>query len=89
MAIGANRKDVIRLVLGKGLGLVAAGTVIGLVMGFGVERAMNSMLFDAGGVDVVVYLVVVPVMFLVTMLAAYIPALRASRIEPTRALRYE
>src|SRR5438093_982827 len=89
MAIGASPPDVIRLVLGKGLVLVAVGTVIGLVLGFTLEQLMNSMLFNAGGVDVWVYLVVVRAMFLVTMLAAYVPALRASRIEPTEALRYE
>ena len=89
MAIGASRPDVIRLVLGKGLVLVAVGTAIGLVLGFALEQLMNSMLFNAGGVDVLVYLVAVPAMFLVTMLAAYVPALRASRIEPTQALRYE
>jgi len=50
---------------------------------------MNSMLFNAGGVDVVAYVIVVPALFAVTMLAAYVPARRASRIEPTQALRYE
>jgi ABC-type lipoprotein release transport system permease subunit len=58
-------------------------------MGFGVERLMNAMLFDAGGIDLVVYLMVVPAMILVTMFAAYVPARRASRIAPTLALRYE
>jgi ABC-type antimicrobial peptide transport system permease subunit len=75
--------------MGKGLVLVGVGTLIGLVMGFGVERLMNSMLFNAGGVDVLAYATVVPSLFLVTMLAAYVPARRASRIEPTQALRYE
>ena len=89
MALGAGRSDVLRLVMGKGLVLVGIGTVIGLVMGFGLERLMNSMLFNAGGVDLVAYIVVVPSMFLVTMLAAYVPARRASRIAPTQALRYE
>jgi len=89
MAIGANRGDVIRLVLGRGLRLVVAGVVIGLAMGFGLEQLMNATLFNVGGVDVVVYLVAVPAMLLSTMLAAYVPARRASRIEPTRALRYE
>ena len=56
--------------MGKGLALVGMGTAIGLAMGFGLERLMNSMLFNAGGIDLVVYLVVVPTMFLVTMLAA-------------------
>jgi putative ABC transport system permease protein len=58
-------------------------------MGFAVERLFNSVLFDAGGVDVVAYMVVVPSMFVATMLAAYVPARRASRIAPTQALRYE
>ena len=89
MALGAASSDVLRLIMGKGLVLVGVGTLTGLVMGFAVERLMNSMLFDSGGVDVVAYLVVVPTMFLVTMLAAYIPARRASKIPPTQALRYE
>jgi ABC-type lipoprotein release transport system permease subunit len=58
-------------------------------MGLAVERLMNAMLFNAGGVDLVAYVVVVPALFLVTMLAAYVPARRASRIAPTQALRYE
>ena len=89
IAIGARSADIIRLVMGKGLALVAAGTVIGLGLGLFIERFMNSMVFDSGGVDLTVYLVVVPSMILVTMLAAWVPARRATRIEPTRALRYE
>jgi predicted permease len=89
MAIGAGPRDVLRLMMGKGLVLVAVGTVIGLAMGFAVERLMNSMLFNVGGVDLTVYLIVVPAMVLATMLAAYVPARRASRIAPTVALRYE
>jgi predicted permease len=89
MALGAARADVLRLVMGKGLVLVGTGTVIGLAMGFALERLMNSMLFNAGGVDIVAYVVVVPSLFVVTMLAAYVPARRAARIAPTQALRYE
>jgi hypothetical protein len=89
MAIGANPSDVLRMVIGNGLVLVGTGTAIGLVMGLAVERFMNAMLFNAGGVDLLAYAVVVPSMLLVTMLAAYVPARRASRIAPTQALRYE
>ena len=59
------------------------------MLGVAVERLMNAMLFNAGGVDVTVYLTVVPAMVLATMLAAYVPARRAARIAPTLALRYE
>jgi predicted permease len=89
MALGAAGSDVLRLVLGKGLMLVGIGVLIGLAMGSGVERLMNSMLFNAGGVDLVAYAIVVPLLFLVTMLAAYLPARRALRIAPTQALRHE
>jgi predicted permease len=89
MALGAASSDVLRMVMSKGLVLVTTGTVIGLVLGFSLEQLMNSMLFNAGGVNVLAYAVVVPSLFLVTMLAAYFPARRASRIAPTQALRYE
>jgi len=89
MALGARPPDILRMVLSKGLALVGMGTAFGLALGFAVEQLMNAMLFNAGGVDVLVYLIVVPAMGLVTMLAAYFPARRASRIEPTQALRCE
>jgi predicted permease len=89
MALGAASSDVLRLVIGKGLVLVGIGTLIGLAMGFAVERLMNSMVFNAGGVDIVAYVIVVPSLFLVTLLAVYVPARRATRIAPTQALRYE
>lgn len=89
MALGARPADVLRLMMGKGLVLVGIGVTIGLALGVAVERLMNSMLFKAGGVDIAAYLVVVPAMFLVTALAAYVPARKASRIAPTQALRCE
>ena len=89
MAIGATPADVLRLVMNKGLTLVGIGTAIGVVLGLGLERVMNSFLFNPGGVDVFVYATVVPALLVVTALAAYVPARRAARIAPTRALRYE
>ncbi|MEO8188837.1 MAG: ABC transporter permease [Acidobacteriota bacterium] len=89
MAIGASPLDVLRLVMGKGLMLVSVGTVIGFALGVGLERLLNSMLFNAGGFAWTVYVIVVPAMVLITMLAAYVPARKASRIAPTIALRYE
>ena len=84
-----DARDVLRLVMGKGLRLVGIGTLFGLALGFAVERFMNSMLFSTVGTDVTVYIVGVPAMLLVTMLAAWIPARRAARIPPTLALRCE
>jgi macrolide transport system ATP-binding/permease protein len=89
IALGAASSNVLRLVLGKGLVLVGIGMVAGLAMGFALEQLMNSMLFNSGGVDILAYAVVVPTMFLVTVLAAYVPARRATKIAPTQALRYE
>ena len=89
IALGAASSNVLRLVLGKGLVLVGIGMVVGLAMGFALEQLMNSMLFNSGGVDILAYAVVVPTMFLVTALAAYVPARRATKIAPTQALRYE
>jgi predicted permease len=89
MAIGAGPADVLRLVMGKGLVLVVTGTAIGLVLGLALERVMNAVLFNAGGVDILAYIVIVPSLLLATLLATYVPARRASRIAPTQALRYE
>lgn len=89
IAIGARPADVLRLVMGKGLVLVGAGTAIGLVLGLALERLMNAILFNAGGVDILAYIVIVPSLLVATLLATYVPARRASRIAPTQALRYE
>jgi len=89
MAIGASPFDVLALVMSQGVTLVAIGTAIGAVMGLGLERVLNSFLFNAGGVDVLVYAMVVPSLVVVTLLAAFVPARRASKIAPTQALRYE
>jgi hypothetical protein len=64
--------DLLRLVMG--LMPVGTGAAIGLALGFALERLMNSMLFNAGGVDILAYAVVVPSMFLMAMLASYLPA---------------
>jgi predicted permease len=89
MAIGAGRSEVLRMVMRQGFLLVGIGTVIGLAMGYFVEQFLDATWFDTGRVDLAVYLVVAPAMLVITMVAAYIPAYKASRIAPTIALRYE
>ena len=89
IALGAQQRDVLRMVMSRGLKLVAIGTAVGLAMGFGVERLLKAAVFGTGGVDFAAYATLVPALFLVAMLAAFVPARRASRIAPTQALRYE
>jgi putative ABC transport system permease protein len=89
IAIGAEAADVIRLMMGKGVALVAIGTGIGIALGFGIEQLINTALFQTAGVDIVAYVAIVPAMFVIAILAAYLPARRASKIPPTQALRYE
>jgi len=84
IALGAASSDVLRLCDGQGPSAGRDWSGDRLAMGFAVEQLMNSMLFNAGGVDTLAYVIVVPSLFLVTMLAAYVPARRATRIAPTR-----
>ena len=88
MAIGAQRSSVLRLVMRQGLILALSGVGVGLVASVGSQRLLNAM-FSSSGVDFPTYLLVVPSLLAVTMLAAYIPARRASRVDPMKALHYE
>jgi predicted permease len=88
MAVGADRGSVVRMVLRQGLLLVLAGLSIGLVASLGAEKLVMAV-FGVTKRDPLAYLLVAPALLLVTMLAVYVPARRASRVEPMRALRYE
>ena len=88
MAIGAQRSSVLRMVIRQGLRLAVIGIVIGLVLSLGAARALNAI-FSGSGTDWPILLLVAPALLAVTLLAAYIPARRASRVDPTTALRYE
>ena len=88
LAIGAQRSSVLGMVMRQGLVLALSGIGIGLVASFGAERLLNSI-FSGGRTDPAGYLLVAVVLLAVTALGAYIPARRASRVDPMRALRYE
>ena len=88
MAIGAQRITVLRMIMRQGLILALAGIGIGLVASFGAERLLNAI-FSGSNVDFGTYLLVAPALLAVTLLAAYVPARRASRVDPMMALRYE
>jgi macrolide transport system ATP-binding/permease protein len=88
IAIGAQRISVLRMMMRQGLILALCGVGMGMVASFGAERLLNAM-FSSHGTDWRAYLVVAPSLLVITMLAAYIPARRASHVDPMRALRYE
>ncbi|HEX3685886.1 MAG TPA: ABC transporter permease [Bryobacteraceae bacterium] len=88
MAIGADAKRVLVMILRQALVLVASGVIVGLLLGWAAERGLNAI-FETAGTDVGAYLLILPALLAVTMLAAFLPANRAARIDPTRALRYE
>jgi predicted permease len=89
MALGASRHDVVRLVLWQGLRLTLAGVVVGLAAAFAVTRLITSLLFDVSATDVVTFAAVPIALASVALGASYLPALRATRIDPMVALRYE
>jgi len=88
MAIGASRGNVLRLVLRQGLVLSLIGIGIGLALSFPAGRAVSGF-FSSATSDPAALLIVPLVLLAVTLLAAYAPALRASRVDPMKALRYE
>ena len=89
MALGAGRKDILRLILGKGLILTAIGLVVGLAGSFAAGRLMTSLLYEVGAWDPATFVLVPLLLFAVAMLACFIPARRAARVNPMEALRCE
>jgi predicted permease len=89
MALGARRGDVLRMVMGQGLRWVSIGLVIGLTLGFLLTRMLASLLFGVAPTNPVTYIAVSAVMLVVAAVACYFPAVRAIKIDPMRALRYE
>jgi len=89
MALGAQRQDVLQLVLGDGLKIAASGVFLGISASFALTRFMRSLLYAVGPNDPLTF-AVVPLLFaLVALAACYIPARRAMRVDPMVALRYE
>ena len=87
MAIGAQRSDVLRMVLGDGMKLAAVGVVFGLGAAMALARYTGSMLFGVTPLDAVSYAATATVMLGVSALACYVPARRASAVDPLQALR--
>jgi putative ABC transport system permease protein len=89
MALGAQTGNVLRLVLREGLTLVAGGVSAGLIVAFAVTRLLASFLYGVSTLDVATFVAIPIVLALVALLASYLPARRASRVDPMIALRYE
>ncbi|HSE25096.1 MAG TPA: FtsX-like permease family protein, partial [Pyrinomonadaceae bacterium] len=89
MALGAQRLHVLRLVFGQGLLMLGLGTVIGVVGAFALTRLMSTLLFEVTATDPLTYVAVVGILTFVALLACYIPARRATKVDPLTALRYE
>jgi putative ABC transport system permease protein len=89
LAFGAERKDILRLAMRRGARLVMAGLVLGLVGAFCLTRCMSGLLFEISATDPATFVSVPAILLATALLACYIPARRAARIDPMTALRYE
>jgi putative ABC transport system permease protein len=89
MAIGADRRDVLRLVVGGGMKLAVIGVVIGVAGALALSKVIATMLFELTPIDLVSYSGTVMVLLAVAMVACYVPARRAMRVDPIIALRAE
>jgi predicted permease len=89
MALGARHADVLGLVVGEGFRLALVGVAVGLAAAFTVTRFLGGMLYRVSPTDPLTFVIVPAVLTVVAVVASYVPARRASRVDPMRALRYE
>jgi predicted permease len=89
MALGAQPRDVLRMILGEGARMALIGVGIGLAAALALTRLMERMLFGVSAHDPVTFLAVATLLFLVALAACYMPAMRATRVDPSRSLRFE
>ncbi len=88
-ALGAQRREIFRLVLTQGLTLTIVGSIVGVTAAIGVTRYLGSLLYGVAATDPVTFVTIVSTLVAVALLASYIPSRRATRVDPMVALRYE
>jgi putative ABC transport system permease protein len=89
LALGATRRDLVRLIVGQGLRLPAIGVAVGLIGAFAVTRLIEHLLFQVSATDPWTFAGVAALLMVVALFACWIPARRATRIDPVAALRCE
>jgi predicted permease len=89
LALGAQISDVLKMILGQGMAVIGIGLVIGLTSAFALMRLLRSLLFGVGENDPLTFVAITLVLLLVALIACYIPARRATKVDPLVALRYE